>query len=177
MPATSFEFVPALPGSWTRAACDLITCNEESAHDVIAVLMGLEIHEARIDTPDVGVPGVVSIAGLATEDITCDEDLDSAYYRRLLAVLAGPVFTRRWPTGTWPLDATDPGDVGFVARLCRMLKYGLVDLFVAGQRVEKLLDEPYVKRALREVGWARLERGAIPGDEVRRLVRAETEAI
>ena len=54
-----------------------------------------------MDRPDIDVAGQV-LVGLGTELVECDEDLDSATYRRLLAVLAGPVFTRRWPTGTWP---------------------------------------------------------------------------
>jgi hypothetical protein len=117
----------------------------------------------------------VSIACVGTEDVSCDEDLDRAYYRRLLAVLAGPVFVRRWPTGSWPLDESEPGDIGFAARLCRSLKYGVVDLFMAERQVKKLLAEPHVKRALQEVGWELLQRGAIRGDEVRRIVR-EAEA-
>jgi hypothetical protein len=60
-----------------------------------------------------------------------------------------------------------------------MLKYDVVDLFVAEHRVRDLLQEPHVKRALKKVGCELRERGAIPGDEVRRLVRhakAETDA-
>jgi hypothetical protein len=135
------------------------------------VLLGLEMQEARIDRPLADVKGHVSIACLGDEEISCDEDLDSAYYRRLLAVLAGPVFVRRWPTGTWPLDESEPGDIGFAARLCRWLEYGVVDLLMAERQVKKLLEEPHVKRALQEVGWELLQHGAIRGDEVRRIVR------
>jgi hypothetical protein len=170
MASSEFQFCPALPGSWTLAAQDLQTANEESAHAIVAALMGLEIHEARIDRPDVDVQGVVSIAGLATEHVESDEDLHSIAYRRLLAVLAGPVFVRRWPTGKWPLDDSDPGDVGFAASLCRWLRFDVVDLFMAERRVAKLLEEPSVHRVVRAIGSELLEHGAITGEQVYEVV-------
>jgi hypothetical protein len=132
--------------------------------------MRLEIHEARIDHPDVDIQGVVSIAGIATEQVACEEDLDSAAFRRLLAVLAGRVFVRRWPTGTWPLDDNDTGDIAFAARLCRWLKLDAVGLFIVDSQVRKLLEDPSVHRAIRAVGTEVLEHGAIPGKRVYEIV-------
>ena len=168
MGATESRFVPALPGTWTLAPQSLTTTNEESAHAVIAALLGLELHEARIDRPDVDVPGHVLLGGY--REINCDEDLEDACYRRLLASLAGPVFIRRWDTGRWPLDEGDPGDVGIIARLCKWLDYGPVDLYLAERQVRQLLQEPSVRRALTDVGYELLMHGAIPGDRVSEIV-------
>jgi hypothetical protein len=88
MSRTEFEFIPALPHSWTLAAQDLALSNEEAAHAVVACLMGLAIHEARIDRPDPDVPGNV-LVDRDFGDISCDEDLDDQYYRRLVAVPGG----------------------------------------------------------------------------------------
>ena len=165
-----FEFCPALPGSWSIATQDFSTLNEESAHATVAALMGLEILEARIDRPDVDVGGQVLIGPLATVPVTCEQDLRSACYRRLLAVLAGPVFVRCWEAARWPLDESDPGDVGLVARYCRWLCYDVVDLLMAESHVASLLKDKAVGRALSAVGWALLEHGAIPGQRVEKLV-------
>jgi len=170
MSSSEFKFCPALRGSWTLAAQDLRTASEEAGHAVVAALMGLEIHEARIDHPDVDVPGIVCIAGFATEQVACDEDLDSAAYRRLLAVLAGPMSVGRWPTAKWPLDENELGDFRFAAALCRWLKFDAVGLFIAECQVRKLLQDPSVHRAIRAVGTELLEHGAIPGRRVHELV-------
>jgi hypothetical protein len=169
MSRTEFEFVPALPHSWTLTPQDLVLSNEEAAHAVVACLMGLAIHEARIDRPDPDVLGHV-LVDRDFGDIRCDEDLDIQYYKRLLAVLAGPMCTRRWETGKWPLDETEPGDVGLAGRLCRWLRYDRVDLFMAERRVEELLRDPSVRRALRAMGSELLTHGAIPGGRVSELV-------
>ena len=165
-----FAFCPALPGGWSRASRDFSLVNEESAHAVVAALVSLRIYEARIDRPDVDVGGQVSIAGLGTEQVECEEDIRRASYRRLLAVLAGPVFVGRWDTGRWPLDRNDPGDVGLVARCCWWLGYDVVDLFLAERRVKALLKDKQVHQAIKAVGTALLEQGAIRGSRVSELV-------
>ena len=58
MGTTESGFVPA-HGGWTLAPQSLATANEEAAHATIAALLGLELHEARIDRPDIDVPGHV----------------------------------------------------------------------------------------------------------------------
>ena len=114
--------------------------------------------------------GHVTVAGLGTEQVECDEDVHNAYYRRLVIVLAGPLFVRRWPTGTWPLDEACPGDIGYAARLCRWLKFDAVDMFLTECRVTSLVREPSVHRAIRDVGSELLTHGALPGDRVHELV-------
>jgi hypothetical protein len=54
----SDEFVPAAPGSWSYAA--LREANHEAAHALIAVLLGIRVYEARIDTSDVNVLGHIA---------------------------------------------------------------------------------------------------------------------
>ena len=169
MAPRDFEFVPAARGTWTLAARDLATCNEEAAHAVVACLMGLEIHEARMDSPDVEVAGHVL---LSTDrgDIRSMEDIHRGDYKRLLAVLAGPVFIRSWESFRWPLDEHAPGDVGMVARYCRWLGYELVNLFMAEQRVKALLEDKRVRKGIKAVGSELLEQGAIRGSRVYELV-------
>ena len=144
--------------------------NEESAHATVAALLGLEVLEARIDRPDVGIRGHVLIGPLATVPVSCEQDLLSAYFRRLLAALAGPVFVGCWESARWPLEESDPGDVGLVARCCRWLDYDVIDLLVAESHVEAMLRDKSVGRALSAVGRALLEHGAIPGQRVEELV-------
>ena len=166
----SFEFCPAGAGTWTLTPNDLVLSNEESAHAVVAALMNLPILDARVDRPEVGVGGHVSIAGQATEPVSCEDDIRRADYRRLLAILAGPVFVGAWDSWKWPLDADDQGDVGLVARYCRWLRYDWVDLFVAEQRVKALLRDKAVNRAIKAVGTELLDQGAILGARVYELV-------
>jgi hypothetical protein len=120
---------------------------------------------ARIDRPDTDVAGRVVV-----------RPHEGRYFEHMLCVLAEPIAVGRWEVLEWPLDETDDGDVGLVARLCKHLELSGVDLFMAEGRVRRQLEEPYVKRSLREVGWELLERGAISGDEVRRIVTREAEA-
>ncbi len=143
---------------------------QESVHATVAALMGLEIHEGRIDRPDVDIGGQVSIAGLATVSVTCEQDIRSDLCRRLLAALAGPVFVGRWESARWPLDENEPGDVGLVARYCRLLDYDAADLLMAESRIEVLLRDRSVRLALSDLGSALLEHGAIPGHRVEELV-------
>ena len=100
---------------------------------------------------------------MGTEQVECYEDIRAADYRRLIAVLAGPVFTDRWPTGTWPLDEVDTGDIGYVARLCKWLKFDVVELFVTECRVRSLLGKPSVHGAIKAVqaSCCRMERSAV----------------
>ena len=72
------------------------------------------------------------------------QDVDRGYLRRLLVVLAGPVFVGYWDWFRWPLDADDPGDVGLAARLCGWLEYEPVHLLVAESRVKALLKDDRV---------------------------------
>jgi hypothetical protein len=164
-----FEFVPALPGTWTLAAQDLPTVNEEAAHAVVGALMGLEVLEVRTDSPDHGVAGHVLVS-TDVGDISCDEDLQWADYKRLLTVLAGPVFARRWDTFRWPLDEHEPGDSGLVARYCRLLRYDWADLLMAERGVRTLLENQGVHEAVKAVGAELMDHGAIPGARVCELV-------
>jgi hypothetical protein len=80
------------------------------------------------------------------------------------------VFVGRWETASWPLDESEPGDVALIARYCRWLNFGAVDLLIAESRVVTLLKDKAVGRALSAVAWALLEHGAIPGHRVEELV-------
>jgi hypothetical protein len=132
------------------------------AADVVAALLGLDLREVRIDRPDVGVPGR---AVVRTSETT--------FYEHLLATLAGPIAANRWEVLEWPLDETTEGDLGIVARLCKHLHLDRVDLFVAEQRVRRLLEDRSVRGVLTAVGWELLEHGAIPGHRVYEILREE----
>ena len=102
--------------------------------------------------------------------VSCEQDLRRACYRCLLAALSGPVFVGCWETARWPLDESDAGDVGLVARCCKLLSYDIVDLLMAETCVKSLLKDKSVGRALRAVGSALMEHGAITGQRVEDLV-------
>jgi hypothetical protein len=62
------------------------------------------------------------------------------------------------------------GDERSVALLVEVLGLDQVDLFVITRGVKDLLGSPLVNDAIRELGSALLEHGALPGSEVRRIV-------
>ncbi len=155
-------FTPAASGSWfTGGQAILETVNEESAHAVLAVVLDLKVHSVRIDRPEPKVEGWAIIA----------PDADQLG-RHLLATMAGPLFVKRWQMVPWPPDPNNTGDEGVVARLVDILELRHADVLVAEFRVRKLLENSYVKRAIREVGSALLERGALSGDDVLKIVAA-----
>ena len=91
---------------------------------------------------------------------------DSLEIRYCVRALSAPI----WPTGKWPLDERDPGDVGAVARLCRWLEFDEVDLLVTECRTRNLVREPSVHRAIQAVASELLEHGALEGRRVYELV-------
>lgn len=169
--AETLVFEPPLPGSWSRVghrALALVT--HESAHAVIAAWLGLEIVEVRVDRPEPGVGGFVRGSP--------DLDRLQGY---LMATLAGPIAAPLSTSITWPPDPDGYGDERILAVLVAAISdrngsFQETDWDESVTDTRRLLDVPAVRRARSALGDVLLERGALPGAEVLRIVsKALTE--
>ncbi len=154
------EFEPAHAGSWTRA--DRREANHESAHAVVAVLVGLTVTECRIDKPEsvwcCGRTGVEPDVG--------------NLHGHLLATIAGPIIDGRpisWP----PRAGAGQDDEKVAAHILGRVAMDELAWGVAHAEVIALFRSN--KAAMMAVSGALLEHGALHGADVHRLV-TEAEA-
>ena len=148
------EFEPAHAGSWTRA--DRREANHEAAHAVVAVLCGLTVCECRIDRPD--SPWCCGFTRV-------EPDVDNLR-GHLLSTIAGNILYGG-PIG-WPPRLGVGGDEGVAAIIVERVAMDGAAWQQAHDEVINLLKAN--KAAMRAVSAALLERGALRGAEVHRLV-------
>jgi len=160
-----FVFEPPLRGSWGRASRGMQIANHEAGHAVVAVLLGLDVYEARVDRPDTSSDGVVSVRS----------DFDRSR-EHLLATLAGPLLAPlpASPVPAWPPSLDAFGDEQNAAILVERLGFCEEDWDEAIAETRSILCE--VPRAITDVSGALLERGALRGDELRDIVTSAVVA-
>jgi hypothetical protein len=156
------EFEEPSPGSWDSTRTGFALANEEAAHAAICLLMGIPVREVRIDSP------------LDDDDSTrgwvwTDADMSvTGLTSHVHATLAGPLICGREPS--WPLSTVDSPDEAILSRLVFILGWDEERWKVAVHFVKELLAFPSVQRRIKALSGALLERGAIPGPEVKQMV-------
>lgn len=163
MTAPEFTFEAPSPDSWDRTATGLPIVNEEAAHAALCLYFDIPIREVRIDNPitdgdDVG--GWVR----TIPDVSSKETLDD-YVK---VTLAGPIAVGR--RISWPPSRVDSRDEAILARLTYILGYDEKRWNSAVSFVKEVLAFPSTQRAMKAIGSALLDRGAIPGDEISDVV-------
>lgn len=157
---TSREFEPPAPGSWDSTSRGFATANHESGHAAIAHWHGLELIEVRVDHPITTELGTLGLcAYVKVRDPTMDD-----YRAQLHVTLAGPLAEGRrlaWPA---PRDSND-SDVANAGRLAFILGMGEDDWNRAHDMVAGLLSLPTVRRWIKDLSGALLDRGALPGEQ------------
>lgn len=156
------EFSAPSPGSWDRTKTGFALANEEAAHAALCLYFEIPIREIRIDNP---ITDEANVGGwVSTIPDTSKEGLEEF----VKATLAGPLATGR--EIPWPPSSVDSHDEAILARLTYILGYDKARWDSAVFFVKEFLQFPSIQRAVKAISSALLERGAIPGDEVRRLV-------
>lgn len=149
---TDFVFEPPLPGSWTTADRDV--ANHEAAHAVAAVVLGLTVQEARIDRPDLGILGHVA------------HDKGNKAWWKLAVVSLAPLALSAMPPPE-PDLMSDDGDVWHAS--LHYLDAGAPMKWADLIEMTRSILHAH-RPALRALSWALIDHGALPGDEVRRIV-------
>jgi hypothetical protein len=151
-----FVFEPAAPGSWNPET-DWKNALHEAGHACVALAVGLPLREARIDTPDWPSTYGWAVVG----------DGDHSYENLLLASLGGPLSDIPPTRPAWPLRQDGKGDETNQAIICDRLGSSEADY----RRFEGLAAD--FLRVFRDrrgaLQAALLDRGALPGDELRQI--------
>ena len=156
------EFEGSSPGSWDSTRSGFALANEEAAHAAFCLYFEIPIREVRIDNP---ITDKANVGGwVRTIPNTSKEGLEN----HLKATLAGPLATGR--EIPWPPSSVDSSDEAILARLAYILGYDKARWDEAVFFVKEFLQFPTTQRAVRAISSALLERGAIPGDELKRIV-------
>jgi hypothetical protein len=153
------------PGSWWIG--DLDIANHEAAHAVVATMLGREVIEERIDRPS---DEQIGFSKTTLDHEATMADLENA----LLSTLAGP-HAGGTPLDLPPEESDETTDAQNAKSLGLILGLTSTDWHIVGLRLELLLERPATRRAIRAVGTALRERGALSGAEVRRLVEEAKE--
>jgi len=159
-----FTFEPTGPGDWS--VLDGVTANHEAAHSVMAVLLGVEVFEVRIDRPIARRRYALGWARMARA-----EDARKA----VLLSIAPLVLEDRVPA-TLPSLMTDDGDEFDAAVVAFDSGWSEEDWSETVEIARGLLAIPSAKRALKALSGELLARGAIPGPEIKRIVN-DAEAL
>ena len=152
-----FEFVPAA-GGWL--VCDLALASHESAHAVVAIKLGLQVREVRVDRPLSDIHGD-DLGGWC--NVVANLDRLGAH---LASTLAGPLVDGRPLQWRPRLDAT--GDERVAALLTDRLQLDEVGWLHWQAVAITILRES--RKATSAIAGRLLEVGAIDGDEVRALI-------
>ena len=152
-----FRFQEPWVGSWSRD--DFEVAHHEAGHAAIAWFHGLALLECRIDRPDSGLWGNVSV--------TPDLDKLEGHFQSIIAgQIASPLFLGG--LFTWPLSPDAPGDEAAAAAVARRLDMTRAQ-FESHSAITRDLLVLFAEKRSRLV-QALLDRGAIPGDEVHSIL-------
>jgi hypothetical protein len=155
--ANDFTFEEPLEGSWS--ILDRATANHESCHAVAAVLLDLEVFEVRIDRPIDRHPSTSGWVKAARPEEA---------WRAVALSIAPLIFDKRVPK--FPSLNSDDGDEFNAAVVVHDAGISPERFGEIIELATELLELPSSKRALKAVAGALLERGAIPGPEVKQMV-------
>ena len=166
--ATEREFEPAY--GWNRS--DFHIANHEGAHAAVAAALGLEVYEVRMDRPVAQRPGRPDPLGFCAFEKLTGEDR----WKHLCVLLAPSVLDGNPPKSPPSLDDAEAGDEFNMAVICFELGIGEVIFNGYVAFTEHLLwGTPTAKRKCKALGRALLEFGALPGDEVHRILAERVE--
>ena len=162
------EFEPAY-GDW--ATCDFEKANHESAHALVAHLLGLKVWEVRIDRPLNRTRRGPDPLGFCRYDKTFGE----FRWKEMLVALAPKIVEGKAPERPPSLDDAERGDEMSAAVVAFELEIGelLYQAYLA--YLEGLLRQPTARKKGLALSTALLEHGALKGDEVQRIFE-EVEA-
>jgi hypothetical protein len=152
-----FNFEPPAPSSWSRL--DRVAANHEAAHAVMAVLLDIEVFEARIDRPIDRHPSTLGWVYHAHVEEP---------WKAVAVSVAPLIFERRLPSS--PSLNTDDGDELNAAIVFHDAGMTSAQWDEAVEIATTFLGLPSSKRAITALSGELLERGAVPGDEVRRII-------
>jgi hypothetical protein len=152
-----FNFEPPSPSSWTRL--DRVAANHEAAHAVMAVLLDIEVFEARIDRPIDRHPSTSGWVKAARPEEA---------WRAVALSIAPLIVDKRVPK--FPSLNSDDGDEFNAAVVVHDAGISPERFSEIVELATELIELPSSKRAITALSGELLERGAVPGDEVCRII-------
>ncbi len=152
------EFIPPEPGTWTVLARE--EANHEAAHALAAVLLDVGVNEVRIDRPDIGTLG----------QAVTEKQPPESRWKHLAVSLAPLIVSKRCPDFPPSLNSDD-GDEFKAAVVAHDLHLDESEYDGIVGVISELLNLPSSRRAFTALAGALLEKGALPGDEVRQVIQ------